>query len=268
MKILIAGEGGQGVQSIAEILAKAADAAGLSTCYIPNFGVEQRGGVSIAFLQIGNQPISYPKFETADILVVICNRAIGVAKKYIGEQTLLIFDSGFIFDEYIQKLQGQVQKYLSLPARDLAAEKFTSKATNMILLGAISSELKDVPKEKILQEVDIQFSKHPEFKEANAQAYELGRTYAAEKPNQQFKGSDKAEIKHEYLDDEKTWKRYPEFCKGCMLCVVTCPKQAISMTKELNFLGTNLPEVDLAKCTACGACQKICPDGAIRVSKK
>jgi 2-oxoglutarate ferredoxin oxidoreductase subunit gamma len=50
IKIALAGEGGQGVQSIAEILAEAANEGGKNALYIPNFGVEQRGGVSIAFV--------------------------------------------------------------------------------------------------------------------------------------------------------------------------------------------------------------------------
>ena len=44
-KIVLAGEGGQGVQSIAKILVEAGYEAGKEVLYIPNFGVEQRGGV-------------------------------------------------------------------------------------------------------------------------------------------------------------------------------------------------------------------------------
>ena len=46
-KIVLAGEGGQGVQSIAKILVEAGYEAGKQVLYIPNFGVEQRGGVSV-----------------------------------------------------------------------------------------------------------------------------------------------------------------------------------------------------------------------------
>ncbi|PIU02197.1 ketoisovalerate oxidoreductase, partial [Candidatus Shapirobacteria bacterium CG09_land_8_20_14_0_10_49_15] len=56
MKIIFAGEGGQGVQVIAEILAKAAFWDGQPSLYIPNFGVEQRGGVSLAFVVIDQTP--------------------------------------------------------------------------------------------------------------------------------------------------------------------------------------------------------------------
>ena len=75
-KIAIAGEGGQGVQMIAEILAEAANQMGKNAIYIPNFGVEQRGGVSIAFVQISDGPIGAPKFVEADILIPVSPRAV------------------------------------------------------------------------------------------------------------------------------------------------------------------------------------------------
>ena len=268
MKILIAGEGGQGAQSVAEILALAANKAGLKTSYIPNFGVEQRGGVSLAFVQIASTPINYPKFDKADILVVMCNRAITVIEKYLADGTLVIFDSSFVDDVFLQKLQGKVQKYLSLPAKSLAQQKYDLKVTNMIILGAVYHDLPEIPKEIILAAIEEKFANHPEFKENNFKAFEEGLNYATEKPNQQFKGRTVAEIKTVFEDDQKSWQRFPEYCKGCMLCAISCPKQAIRMSQDLNFLGTTMPEVDLAKCESCGACQKICPDGAIKVNKK
>lgn len=40
-RIMLAGEGGQGVQSVALILSEAAYKAGKQVMYIPNFGVER-----------------------------------------------------------------------------------------------------------------------------------------------------------------------------------------------------------------------------------
>jgi 2-oxoglutarate ferredoxin oxidoreductase subunit gamma len=42
IKILLAGEGGQGVQAIAEILSRAAFLENKKALYIPNFGVEHQ----------------------------------------------------------------------------------------------------------------------------------------------------------------------------------------------------------------------------------
>ncbi len=96
IKVAIAGEGGQGVQSIAEILAEAANEEGKNALYIPNFGVEQRGGVSIAFVQVSDGEIGAPKFQKADILIPVSPRAVERTKTYAGKETVYIYDNSLI----------------------------------------------------------------------------------------------------------------------------------------------------------------------------
>lgn len=90
MKILIAGEGGQGIQTAGQVLAKAAFEEGKKVLYIPNFGVEQRGGASIAFVVIDKNPVVYPKFEKADILVILSERIRERVIRYQGPKTKVI----------------------------------------------------------------------------------------------------------------------------------------------------------------------------------
>jgi 2-oxoglutarate ferredoxin oxidoreductase subunit gamma len=90
MKILLAGEGGQGVQLAAEILAKSAFLENQGASLIPNFGVEQRGGVSLAFVIIGKQ-IFYPKFNQAEVAAIFCDRAKNRVKGLLGPQTKIIY---------------------------------------------------------------------------------------------------------------------------------------------------------------------------------
>lgn len=96
LRIIVAGEGGQGVQSIADILASAAYGLGKEALYIPNFGVEQRGGVSIAFVQISDSQIGAPKFQIADILIPLSPRSVARTKQYAGNDTVYIYDNSLI----------------------------------------------------------------------------------------------------------------------------------------------------------------------------
>jgi Pyruvate/2-oxoacid:ferredoxin oxidoreductase gamma subunit len=89
MKILIAGEGGQGIQTAAQVLAKAAFQEGQKALYIPNFGVEQRGGASLAFLVFGEEAV-YPKFDQADYLVLLSRRVQTRVAQYQGKKTKAI----------------------------------------------------------------------------------------------------------------------------------------------------------------------------------
>lgn len=117
LKILLAGEGGQGIQSIAEILAEAANSEGKEALYIPNFGVEQRGGISMAYLQItesGNR-IGAPKFELADILIALSSRAIARTKHHAGEDTVYIYDNSLIEPSQVNDEIIGMQYYESTP---------------------------------------------------------------------------------------------------------------------------------------------------------
>lgn len=60
----------------------------------------------------------------------------------------------------------------------------------------------------------------------------------------------------------------PRQCKGCMLCIEECPKDALSPGTERSAKGYLMPKVDDAKCISCGMCEMLCPDQAISTLKK
>ena len=74
-KIIISGEGGQGVQSIAKIIAYTAFLQGKKAVYVPYFSTEKRGGVTEAWAQVGDVAPGYPKFAKADLWVALSQRA-------------------------------------------------------------------------------------------------------------------------------------------------------------------------------------------------
>ena len=75
IKILLAGDGGQGIQLLSDIICKSAFEEGLQVTHVPNYGLEQRGGVSLAFIQIRDYEISYPKFTVPDLLLIMSPQA-------------------------------------------------------------------------------------------------------------------------------------------------------------------------------------------------
>jgi len=74
-KILLAGDGGQGIQLLSNIICESAFKKGLETTHIPNYGLEQRGGVSLVFIKISKDQIVYPKFSKADLMLVMSDQA-------------------------------------------------------------------------------------------------------------------------------------------------------------------------------------------------
>ncbi len=59
-----------------------------------------------------------------------------------------------------------------------------------------------------------------------------------------------------------------ERCKGCGMCIVTCPKHLIETAELLNAAGYYPARLkEGGACTACALCATVCPDVAIEVIK-
>lgn len=57
-----------------------------------------------------------------------------------------------------------------------------------------------------------------------------------------------------------------EECKGCGLCVASCPPKCLELTPELNTNGVHAARCTGHVCTGCGICFYCCPEpGAITV---
>jgi 2-oxoglutarate ferredoxin oxidoreductase subunit delta len=58
-------------------------------------------------------------------------------------------------------------------------------------------------------------------------------------------------------------------CKGCRLCIITCPEKILELDEStVNSIGYNPAVcVDMSKCTACTLCGRICPDSVITIER-
>ena len=160
MKILMAGEGGQGVQLAAEVLAHAAFLENKNSSFIPNFGVEQRGGVSLAFIKINEG--SYPKFDKADILAIFCDRAFERVKNYVDQGTKII--AGPAVNKHMGDGLWHIVRNRGLPA----------KVWNILILARIVEISGIVNKESIRKALEDslgeKFKENPNLRELNLKA--------------------------------------------------------------------------------------------------
>lgn len=210
LKIIIAGEGGQGVQSIGELLAEAAFQAGKQALYIPNFGVEQRGGVSVAYVQIADGEIGAPKFLKADLLTVLSKRSAERTKGYLKPGTIYLYEQSALEAPVIDDRAVGIQGYetvapeafakmvgdkagkpatppaapalrpIGIRAAQTAKAELTPRVFNIIVLGAITKLIKVLPpagvKEAIAKKFRAKFRENPELEELNFQAFAKGLT--------------------------------------------------------------------------------------------
>ncbi|HRY52567.1 MAG TPA: 2-oxoacid:acceptor oxidoreductase family protein [Candidatus Portnoybacteria bacterium] len=266
-KIIIVGMGGQGVQTIAKILALTAAQKGLEVSYIPQFGVEQRGTPSVAFITLDSKKVNYPLFDIADWAVVLHPRAIAEAVKYVDKKTKTIFDSSLMGVEKINKKPVDI---FGLPAVKLATENFSSRLANLIVLGQVSRIL-ELPFElawKNTAETLEKKLKNETARKASRDALLLGYENLLEK-----KSFSKPDYRPKagtiiFDGDGKQGFLISEHCKSCGICVAKCPIGAIKMGHNTGVFASPLPEIDIAKCSVCGTCSLFCPDGAIKTERK
>jgi 2-oxoglutarate ferredoxin oxidoreductase subunit delta len=58
-------------------------------------------------------------------------------------------------------------------------------------------------------------------------------------------------------------------CKGCGLCVESCPPKGLELSPELNHYGVHPARLKAEVCTGCGVCYFVCPEpGAITVYRR
>lgn len=265
-KIIIAGMGGQGVQTIAGILASTIVQSGLAASYIPQFGVEQRGTPSVAFVVLSPEKIGYPLFGAADWALILHPGAIGAIAGHTDKKTKIIFDSSLMG---VQELDEKSAEIFGLPAVRLAAEKFSLRATNLIILGKMG-RLLNLSFDSLWRKTAEFLGKKLKYgasKKESKEALSAGYKSPLEEKNFSKPSHRPQTGVITFSGAGKKGFVLPESCKSCGICLVKCPVGAIKFSKRTGVFASPLPEIDIEKCTVCGICSLYCPDGAIKVEK-
>ena len=155
LKILLSGDGGQGIQLMSDLICRAAIERGFFVSHIPNYGLEQRGGVSLAFIQISDNEIAYPKFSTADILVILSQQA---------EERVVEYHSA-------AECRIQITEYSDL----LKKNNVSHQSYNIFCLGILAKMLEEkniLQKEKVFELLKEKLEKKPNWEE-NKKAWNL-----------------------------------------------------------------------------------------------
>lgn len=63
----------------------------------------------------------------------------------------------------------------------------------------------------------------------------------------------------QYLKDVVTLELDQQKCNGCMMCIVVCPHEVFKFKDKRAFIQNR------DQCMECGACEKNCSEGAVKV---
>lgn len=190
--ILVAGIGGQGVMTAAEILAQTALSQGYDVKKTEVAGMAQRGGVVTSHVRFGDKVLSpaIPSGE-ADILVGFepaeslrwCThlRPTGVAMVNTTRQEPPVVSLGLFDypDDPVEEIRKTGLELHAFDAGAIALELGNFRLVNTVMLGAISKYL-PFPAEALKNEILDRFrARKPKLVEINEKAFELGRAAEA-----------------------------------------------------------------------------------------
>ena len=142
---IIAGFGGQGVLLAGTILANSFMLNGKNVTWYPCYGAEMRGGTVNCEIVVSDTEVSSVHKKDADYALVLNQQSFDKFVNRLKSGGTIIANSTLVAET---KPRADVN-YVFAPMGDIANELGTSKITNMVALGVLSSVVKVVDKEYI-----------------------------------------------------------------------------------------------------------------------
>ena len=187
--IILAGVGGQGILSIATVLGEAALADNLLIKQAETHGMSQRGGAVYSHMRISNEPIFsdlIPGGSADLILSVEPMESLRYLPYLSGTGYLVTNITPFInIPNYpeIEKVLAEIRKlprFIAIDADLIAKEVGSSRASNMVMLGAASPFI-NIEFTQIEKGIRTIFERKGEsVVNLNLEAFRRGRKFAEE----------------------------------------------------------------------------------------
>ena len=186
--IVISGVGGQGVLTLAEILAKAALAESLNVRVGEIHGMAQRGGHVVCTVRIGDGVkgpiidegsaqlvVGFEPIETLREIQLIQNDGLVIMNSHVQYPVAVSMGKAEYPDhnEILDGMRKFTSHIVEFDARSYAIQAGSGRSMNIVMMGAIiGSGLVPIKKETAIQTVRDAFP--GKFAESNTKAFELG----------------------------------------------------------------------------------------------
>ena len=173
LKLIITGNGGQGVVFLTRLFAQTAVALGYPVMVSETHGMSQRGGSVISHLKINGNEAPLIQRGTADFMIALdSNEAVRNLISLRSAGIVFVNTNDGLLPEVEPHLERLNIKVMSLPASSLAIELGSSSIANIIMAGfVVAHPAFDIPIEKMTATVK-KVSKHDV--ELNLKALETG----------------------------------------------------------------------------------------------
>ena len=172
-RFLMSGSGGQGVITMAIILAEAAALhEGCNAIQSQSYGPEARGGATRSDVIVSDGPIYYPKVDQPNYLVALTNAAMSKYLPLIRPGGMCLYDSDLVQSD----LRVDACRK-ALPMYQAVLDTFGKpQVFNVVVLGALATLTRVVALESLEKVLESRFSKA--HHENNRKALHLGADMA------------------------------------------------------------------------------------------
>jgi 2-oxoisovalerate ferredoxin oxidoreductase beta subunit len=174
--IKLAGAGGDGAQTAALLLTRAAINEGFDSTHIPSYGPESRGGTSYADVRITEDEVLSPAAPEPHILVAFNAPSLAKFGPRVVEGGVVIYDSSVIAE--VPSLKPRV-KAVGVPLSQVAADLGKIIVKNIVALGALQEATRLFPKETLLTAIRQALSHKCALIPLNEEAFNWGIKHAS-----------------------------------------------------------------------------------------
>jgi 2-oxoisovalerate ferredoxin oxidoreductase beta subunit len=172
ISLKLAGAGGDGAQTAAMILARAAIAAGFDATHIPSYGPESRGGTSYADVHVASVEVLNPAAPEPDILVAFNAPSLAKFAPTVAPDGTILYDSTVITQPPPLPAGRRV---FAVPFTEIARGLGRPVAKNMVALGALQAATGLLPPEQLILTLRQLLKDKPAVLPVNEEAFAAGQ---------------------------------------------------------------------------------------------
>jgi 2-oxoisovalerate ferredoxin oxidoreductase beta subunit len=167
----LAGAGGDGAQTAALLLTRAAINEGFDSTHIPSYGPESRGGTSYADVHIADTEVLSPASPHPHVLVAFNAPSLAKFGPQVQAGGTIVYDSSVITE--VPALPEGVRAY-GVPFTQIAVELGKPVVKNVVALGALLEATGLFPKETLLAAIRQALKEKAQYIALNESAFERG----------------------------------------------------------------------------------------------
>ena len=152
ISLKLAGSGGDGAQTAAMLIARAAISEGFDATHIPSYGPESRGGTSYADVHVAEEEVLNPGSPDPQILLAFNAPSLAKFGPTVRKGGTIIYDSSVVTEPPV--LDPSI-RMVPVPFTGIATDLGKAVVKNIVALGALQAATNIFPKDTFLTAIRV-----------------------------------------------------------------------------------------------------------------